>query len=107
MMNEIDNLKRGQLDQGRGTGPICIDLLLADGSVRQPHGRLNDVLVRIQQCTFHVDFIMADMNVIENFSHSTIILGQLFLATVKAITDWEKRTIEFQGWRGESRIKYD
>ncbi|CAA6674734.1 unnamed protein product [Spirodela intermedia] len=93
--------------------PICIDLLVADGSVRQPQGRLFHVpsmylpnlriLVRIQQCTFHVDFIMADMNVIENFSQSTIILGQPFLAIVKAITDWEKGTIELKV--GEEKVE--
>ncbi|CAA7405544.1 unnamed protein product [Spirodela intermedia] len=93
----FDKLKFGDLE------PICMDLLLADTPVRQPHGRLNDVLVRIQQCTFLVDFIMVDMNVTVNFSQLTIILGQPFLATAKAIIDWENGTIEFKV--GEEKVE--
>lgn len=70
--------------------PICMGLLLADGSMRQPYGRLNDVMVRIKNYTFPVDFIVAEMNVTKNISHSPIILGHPFLPTEKAIINVEK-----------------
>ncbi|CAA6663336.1 unnamed protein product [Spirodela intermedia] len=57
-----------------------------DGSIRQPYGRLEDVIVKVESC-FLIDFLVADMKVIENLSQAPIILGRPFLATVQATTN--------------------
>ena len=41
--------------------PFFVELCLANGSVRKPHGRVEDVIVRIEYCYFPVDFLIVDM----------------------------------------------
>ena len=41
--------------------PFLIELCLADGSVRKPHGIVEDVIFRIELCYFLVDFLVVDM----------------------------------------------
>ena len=67
--------------------PFLVELCLADGSVRKPHGLVEDVIVRIEDCYFPVDFLVVDMKMTKELSQSPIILGRPFLATVKAVTD--------------------
>ncbi|CAA6674662.1 unnamed protein product [Spirodela intermedia] len=70
--------------------PFLIELCLADGSVRKPHGIVEDVIVRIEGCYFPVDFLVVDMKITKELSQAPIILGRPFLATAKAVTDWGK-----------------
>ena len=70
--------------------PFLIELCLADGSVRKPHGIVEDVIVRIEGCYFPVDFLVVDMKITKELSQAPIILGRPFLATAKAATDWGK-----------------
>ena len=70
--------------------PFLIELCLADGSVRKPHGIVEDVIVRIEGCYFLVDFLVVDMKITKELSQAPIILGRPFLVTLKAITDWGK-----------------
>ena len=70
--------------------PFLIELCLADGSVRKPHGIVEDVIVRIEGCYFPVDFLVVDMKIIKELSQAPIILGRPFLATAKAVTDCGK-----------------
>ena len=70
--------------------PFLIELCLSDGSVRKPHGIVEDVIVRIEGCYFPVDFIVVDMKITKQLSQALIILGRPFLPTTKAITNWEK-----------------
>ena len=70
--------------------PFLIELCLADGSVRKPHGIVEDVIVRIEGCYFLVDFLVVDMKITKELSQAPIILGRPFLATGKAVTDWGK-----------------
>ena len=67
--------------------PLFIELSLADGSVRRPHSVVEDVIVKVENFSFLVDFIIVDMKSTEDFTDSPIILGRPFLATVKALTD--------------------
>ena len=83
--------------------PLFIELSLADGSVRRPHGVVEDVIVKVENCYFPVDFIIVDMKSTKDFTNSPIILGRPFLATVKAITDWGKGEVMFQV--GDSMMK--
>ena len=70
--------------------PFLVELCLADGSVRKPHGIVEDVIMRIEDCYFPVDFLVIDMKMTKELSQASIILGQPFLATAKAVTDWGK-----------------
>ena len=62
--------------------PFIIELCLADGLVRKPHGIVEDVIVRIEGCYFPVDFLVVDMKITKELSQAPIILGGPFLATV-------------------------
>ena len=83
--------------------PLFIELSLADGSVRRPHGVVEDVIVKVENCYFPVDFIIVDMKSTKDLTDSPIILGRPFLATAKAITDWGKGEVIFQV--GDSMMK--
>ena len=48
------------------------------------------MIVRIEGCYFPVDFLVVDMKITKELSQAPIILGRPFLATAKAVTDWEK-----------------
>ena len=75
--------------------PLFIELSLADGSVRRPHGVVEDVTVKVENYYFLVDFLIMDMKSTKDFTDSPIILGRPFLATAKAITDWAKGGVIF------------
>ena len=55
--------------------PFLVELCLADGSVRKPHGLVEDVIVRIEDCYFPVDFLVVDMKMTKELSQAPIILG--------------------------------
>ena len=48
--------------------PFLIELCLVDGSVRKPHGIVEDVIVRIKGCYFPVDFLVVDMKITKELS---------------------------------------
>ena len=75
-----------------------------DGSVRQPHGIVEDVIFKVENCYFLVDFIIVDMKSTKDFTDAPIILGRPFLATAKAITDWGKGEIIFQIGDGTMKV---
>ena len=83
--------------------PLFIELSLADRSMRRPHGVVVDVIVKVENCFFLVDFIIVDMKSMKDFIDSPIILGRPFLATAKAIMDWGKGEVIFQV--GDSTMK--
>ena len=41
--------------------PFLVELCLPDGSVRKPHGLVEDVIVRIEDCYFPIDYLVVDM----------------------------------------------
>ena len=57
---------------------------------------MEDVIVKVENCYFPVDFIMVDMKSTKDFTDSPIILGRPFLTTAKAITDWGKGKLYFR-----------
>ena len=85
--------------------PFLVELCLADGSVRKPHGLVEDVIFRIKDFYFLVDFLVIDMKITKELSQAPIILGRPFLATAKAITDWEKGEVILKV--GEHTMKVD
>ena len=85
--------------------PLLVELCLADGSIRKPHGLVEDVIVRIEDCYFSVDFLVVDMKMTKELSQAPIILGQPFLATAKAVTNSGKREVILKV--GEHTVKVD
>ena len=85
--------------------PFLVELCLADGSVRKPHGLVEDVIIRIEDCYFPVDFLVVDMKMTKELSQAPIILGRPFLATAKAVTDWGKGEVILKV--GEHTVKVD
>ena len=59
--------------------PLFIELSLANGSVRRSHGVVEDVIVKVENCYFPVDFIIVDMKSTKDFTDSPIIQGRPFL----------------------------
>ena len=55
--------------------PFLVELCLADGSVRKPHGLVEDVIVRIEDCYFPEDFLVVNMKMTKELSQAPIILG--------------------------------
>ena len=85
--------------------PLLAELCLADGSIRKPHGVVEDVIVRLEYCYFLIDFLVIDMKMTKELSQAPIILGQPFLATVKSITDLGKGEVILKV--GEHTVKVD
>ena len=76
--------------------PIKLELQLADGSARAPYGRLEDVIAIVGDLAFLEDFIVTDVKIIRALCNAPIILGRPFLATARAITDFDKGNIELR-----------
>ncbi|XP_042056362.1 uncharacterized protein LOC121800940 [Salvia splendens] len=71
-------------------GPLkstSITLQMADRSVAYPSGIVEDILVRVNDFKFPVDFVVLDM---EDDRIVPLILGRPFLATGKAMIDVSK-----------------
>ena len=67
--------------------PTTITLQLADRSICYPHGKIEDVLVRVDKFVFPVDFIVMDF---DGDKETPILLGRPFLATGRTLIDVEK-----------------
>ena len=67
--------------------PTTVMLQLADRSYVQPGGKIEDILVKVDKFIFLADFLVLDCEVDDN---APIILGRLFLATVRTLIDVEK-----------------
>ena len=67
--------------------PTAITLQMADRSMAQPEGILEDVLVKIEKFIFPVDFVIMQM---EEDTQVPLLLGRPFLATGVALIDIQK-----------------
>ena len=67
--------------------PTVITLKMADGSMAQPEGILEDVLVKVGKFIFPVDFVIMQM---EEDTQVPLLLGRPFLATGAALIDVQK-----------------
>ena len=76
-----------------------------DGSVRKPQGIVEDVIVRIEDCFFPIDFQVIDVKITKEFSQAPIILGRPYLATTKGAIDWGKDKVLLK--MGEDTVKVD
>jgi hypothetical protein len=66
---------------------------LADVAKKKPLGRINDVLIMVNNNLVPVDFLVLD---VECNASCPIILGRPFLRTVDAIIDMKEGTIKYQ-----------
>ncbi|XP_038889767.1 uncharacterized protein LOC120079608 [Benincasa hispida] len=67
--------------------PTSVTLQLADRTIKYPEGKIEDVLVKIDNFIFPADFIILDYEADREVS---IILGRPFLATGKILIDVHK-----------------
>jgi hypothetical protein len=74
-------------------GNCYLDVPLADIAKKKPFGRINDVLIMVNNNLVPVDLFVLD---IECNASCPIILGRPFLKTVGAIIDMKKGTIKYQ-----------
>jgi hypothetical protein len=70
-----------------------VDVHLSDIAKKKPLGRINDVLIMVNNNLVPVDYLFVD---IECNASCPIILGRPFLRTVGAIIDMKKGTIRYQ-----------
>ncbi|RDY05748.1 hypothetical protein CR513_10386, partial [Mucuna pruriens] len=76
--------------------PIGMTIQLANRSIVQPLGVLEDVLVQVNELIFQADFYVLDMED-ETFGQgSTLILGRPFLMTVKKKINMHARTLSME-----------
>jgi hypothetical protein len=75
--------------------PTPISIQFADRSIKKPRGIVEDVLIRVGEFIFPVDFVIVDVEPCPN-SHRQIpvILGRPFLATAKACIDCDNGNME-------------
>ena len=64
--------------------PTTVSLQLADRSMKYPLGLIEDILVKVENFIFQVDFIMLDK---EEDREVPLILDRPFLATRRALID--------------------
>ena len=80
-LSVVQRLSLGELS------PTTIILQMADRSMAQPEGVLEDVLVKVGKFIFPVDFVVMKM---EEDNQVPLLLGRPFLATEAALIDVQK-----------------
>ena len=78
--------------------PMSTILQLANRSVKMPHGLIKDVLVRVNQCYFSVDFLVFDMEPSQKLNLNFIILGRPFLATANVNINCKIGAMDISFW---------
>ncbi|CAA6657000.1 unnamed protein product [Spirodela intermedia] len=86
----FENFKLGELK------PTIVELQLANRSIKTPRGLLEDVIIYVKGCRFLVDFLILDILILINLTHTPIILGHPFLATAKSNINCENVIINIK-----------
>ena len=71
--------------------PTRMTLQLADRSIKNPYGIVEDMIVMVDKFLFPVDFVVMDM---EEDAEVPMILGRPFMKTTKIIIDVDKRKLK-------------
>ena len=77
--------------------PTTITLQIADRSMAQPEGVLEDVLVKVGKFIFPLDFVVMKM---EEDNQVPLLLGRPFLATGVTLIDVQKGELTLGGGGG-------
>ena len=80
----------------RDLEPIGLTLQMANGSTSPACGILEDLIVIVEDFKFPIDLVVADVSDKGDPSQIPLILGRPFLATSKAITDWDKGEVKIK-----------
>jgi len=82
-----------QLGLGELT-PTRVTIQLADRSMKIPKGEITDVLIRVGDFIYPVDFIVLEIQPVSNLrSQTPVILGRPFLATANAIINYRNKSM--------------
>ena len=81
LLSVVKRLSLGELN------PTTMSLQMADGSMAQPEGILEDVIVKVGKFIFLLDFMVID---IEEDKQIPFLLGRPFLAIAAAMIDVKK-----------------
>jgi len=82
-----------QLGLGK-LSPTQVTIQLADRSINVPKGEINDVLIRVGEFIYPVDFIILKTQPVSNpRSQTSVILGRPFLTTANAIINCRNRSM--------------
>ena len=74
--------------------PIGLTLQMANGSTSQACRILEDLIVTVEDFKFPIDLVVVDVTNKGDPSQIPLISGRPFLATAKAITDWDKGEVK-------------
>lgn len=77
----------------RALRPSSMTLQLAGRSTKRPQGVIDDILVKVGDFCFSVDFVVLEMEEDKKFP---LILGCPFMATARAIIDVEAGSLAFE-----------
>ncbi|CAN6483183.1 unnamed protein product [Victoria cruziana] len=77
-----------------GLRPTSMMIQMADRSVKAPRGVLEDVLIKIEDLIFPVDFVVLDMEGVDAEHQMSIIVGRPFLATTNACINCRTGVLE-------------
>ncbi|GAV83384.1 LOW QUALITY PROTEIN: hypothetical protein CFOL_v3_26832, partial [Cephalotus follicularis] len=84
--------------------PAEVTLQLADRSLKIPKGFIADVLVKVDELYFAVDFLVLDMETHANGKAQSIILGRPFLATANACINFRSGAMDISFGNKKLRI---
>ncbi|CAM8953230.1 unnamed protein product [Rhodiola kirilowii] len=76
--------------------PAGLTIQLADRSLKQPEGKIEDVLVQVGELVFPADFYVLKMENCGPGDHAPILLGRPFLKTSKMKIDCDSRTLSME-----------
>jgi len=77
-----------------GLRPTQVTIQLADRSVKVPKGEITDVLIRVGEFIYPMDFIVLETQPVLNLKAQTlVILGRPFLATANVIINCRNRSM--------------
>ena len=69
-------------------------VVLADLSHKLPHGILRDVIVKVEEFYYPVDFLVLDYSSVDPTQQQNVILGRPFLNTAHSIIDCRFGTVD-------------
>ncbi|CAM8902659.1 unnamed protein product [Rhodiola kirilowii] len=76
--------------------PAGLTIQLADRSLKQPEGKIEDVLVQVGELVFPADFYVLKMENCGPGDHAPILLGRPFLKTSKMKIDCDSGTLSME-----------
>jgi hypothetical protein len=102
------NILPGTLYDQHDFGPlhrVDTEVVLPDTSCKKPRGLLKDVIIKVQDFFYPVDFLVVDYEKRGNEHKPNVILGRPFLNTSHAIIDCHCGTVDIRFGEKRARLK--